>query len=200
MYAKGGLALKKVLDALDKWGYYLLALLCAAAILLSAVWAARSNDRTPPDLSAAADRSERLSDVRYSEDTAASAEAARPCEGEILRPFSADATYFAAISTWRTHEAVDFACGVDGDVRAARAGRVTRAGDGEIAIDHGGGLSSVYRGIGTALVEAGASVAAGDPVARGGTPLHGGASGVCVTVYADGLPVDFFERFRIEKD
>lgn len=197
---KGGLPLKKVLDALDKWGYYLLALLCAAAILLSAIWTNRAIDREAVDLRAAADQSERLSDVTYREDALPASDAARPCAGDILRGYSAQAVYFDALATWRTHEAVDFACG-DGDaVCALRAGRVTRADNGTVEIDHGDGRVSVYRGVAEPLVEAGASVAAGDAVGRGGSPLHGGASGVCVSLRADGLPVDFWIDPRIKID
>ena len=191
---------KKVMRALDQWGYYLLALLCAAAILLSAVWTNAARGNTPPDLRAAADQNERLSDVKYREDAALSAETARPCEGEILRPFSAEAVFVGALATWRTHEAIDYACAETEDIRALRAGRVTRAREGEIFIDHGGGCLSAYRGAVEIVAEAGASVAAGDVVARGGTPLHGGECGVCVAVLIDGQPIDFSDWFRINMD
>lgn len=192
--------LKKVCDALDKWGYYLLALLCAAAILLSALWTNGVRGEAPPEMRAAADQSEQLSDVRFREDAAASAVISRPCDGGILRAFSAEAVFLRACATWRTHEAIDFSCGDADDVRALRAGRVTLKGDGEILVDHGDGCVTVYRGVREILAASGASVAAGETIARGGTPLHGGDSGVCVAYRIDDSLVDFFDLIRIEKD
>ncbi len=191
---------KKVLDALDRWGYYLLALLCAAAIVVSAMWTNDAEERTALDMSAAADKSERLSDVQFRGEAQAAEADTRPCAGEIARLYSGEAVYFDALGMWRTHEAIDFVCGEEQEVFALRAGRVSRAEGGEVEIDHGEGCVTLYRGVTEIVVKRDASVAAGEIIARGGKPPHGGEKIVCVSMYLDGISIDFLDRLRIEKD
>ena len=100
--------LKKAGSALEKWGHYALALLCAAAILLSALWTREQRQEDAPGAQALNDQSQRLADAMRTpapEDTALT----RPVKGEITRGYSDGAVYFDPPGVWSVHRAVDFA-------------------------------------------------------------------------------------------
>ena len=93
----------------------------------------------------------------------------RPLPGEVINPYSADElVYDRTNGDWRTHNGVDFAAS-DGDkVYAVADGRVADIYTDDyygtsLLLDHGGGLQTVYTGLGATLtVEEGQEVSAGD--------------------------------------
>lgn len=93
----------------------------------------------------------------------------RPLPGEVLNPYSADElVYDRTNGDWRTHNGTDFAAS-DGDkVYAIADGRVADIYTDDyygtsLLLDHGGGLQTVYMGLGASLnVKAGQQVSAGD--------------------------------------
>ena len=170
---------------LNTWGDYLLALLCAAVIIFSAVWAKKPDTPGTPALS---DESQRLADG-----TAAQVSPIRPVPGLVLQPFSAEPVYFPESSLWLPHSAVDFAAADGETVRAAFSGTVTW-NDGVLTLDAGGGTRVLYRGLKEASVRSGQTVRAGDAVGISGAavPWEGGRR-VCVTLEKNGQPVSFTE-------
>jgi len=93
----------------------------------------------------------------------------RPLPGEVINPYSADElVYDRTNGDWRTHNGVDFKAS-DGDkVYAVADGRVADIYTDDyygtsLLLDHGGGLQTVYTGLGSTLnVEEGQEVSAGD--------------------------------------
>lgn len=77
-------------------------------------------------------------------------------------------------------------------VVAAAAGKVTRAGDGQVEIAHEGGLVSRYAGL-AALIPAvtpGAGIARGAVLGQAGTPPGGNEPGLAFMLLENGRPVD----------
>ena len=93
----------------------------------------------------------------------------RPLPGEVINPYSGDElVYDRTNGDWRTHNGVDFAA-ADGDkIFAVADGRVADIYTDDyygtsLLLDHGGGLQTVYTGLGATLsVEEGQEVSAGD--------------------------------------
>jgi len=181
--------LKKAEQFLEKWGHYLLAALCAAAILLSGLWTrAQREGETPPGAQALSDASQRLSQVTQAPPAFMPA---RPCAGEVMRPFSEAPIYFAALGAWQTHPAVDFAAEAGDEVLALGEGTVESVSP-ELRLDHGNGYASVYRGLSEVRVRPGQAVRAGQAVgtAGGWVPFEGGGH-VCVALLFLGAPTSF---------
>ena len=105
---------KRMLSFWDRWGYYALAVLCAAVILLSAGWTNRQRLEEKQEIQAAADESQRLSEAQERIWQ-------RPVTGEILRPFSEKPLLFEQTGLWQVHVGVDFAV-EEGDVVVMTAG------------------------------------------------------------------------------
>lgn len=86
--------MKKVGSALEKRGYYLLAALCAAVILFSALWTKQLRAREAAVLR---DESQHLSDVTPSPLPISTCVPA----GEFLRGYSEAPVYFARPGQWQ---------------------------------------------------------------------------------------------------
>lgn len=190
--------LKKAARALEKWGHYLLALLCAAAILLSALWTNQQRAQEEPDTQALSDTSQRLGQAAPSP----ARQWARPAAGEIIRGYSQDPLYFPEYGVWRIHRAVDFAAQEGESVFALADGQVIEGAPG-LWIDHGEGMQSVYQNLAQVDVRPGQQVKAGERIGlAGGEIPFEGAGHVCVTLLLQGTPVDFqttsFEQAKTE--
>lgn len=179
--------LKKAARALEKWGHYLLALLCVAAILLSALWTNQQRAREEPDAQALSDASQRLGQAaptpvpRW----------ARPAAGEIIRGYSQEPLYFSQYGVWRIHQGVDFAAQEGEAVFALADGQVIEGTPG-LWIAHGEGVQSVYQGLAQVNVRPGQQVRAGEQIGvAGGEVLFEGAGHICVTLLRQGIPLDF---------
>ncbi|MBQ9264524.1 MAG: M23 family metallopeptidase [Clostridia bacterium] len=171
---------------METWGYYVLAVLCMAVIIFSAVWT-RKNQDPLPNAEALSDGSQRLSDVTP-QPTARPTR--RPVDGPVLRSFSQAPVYFDACHLWRVHPATDFAVSPGDPVYTILGGTVEMC-DGEVRVDHGNELRSVYRGVQEIQVTNGQFVRAGDVIARASSSVpFEGTGHVCVAIYQDDQPLD----------
>ena len=184
--------LTKFRRGMETWGHYLLALLCAGAILLSAVWTQKQQAAENADQAALSDQGQRLAEVQG---TLAPDALARPAAGAVTRGFSAVPVYFPETGVWRTHPSLDFAAAEGEPVCALAAGTVVSCENG-IRVNHGNGCESLYRGILKSKVRVGQKVRAGEALGTaGGAAPYEGAGHVCVTLYQDGLPIPFGEEW-----
>ena len=181
--------LKKFRRGFDAWGHYLLALLCAGVILLSAVWTREQRAEENAGHQASSDQSQRLSQV-----TVPSQEEAygRPTKGEILRSFSKEPVYFPNPRLWSVHSAVDFGAEEGEKVYAMRAGTVISCGDGCVRLRHENRVEILYRGLKKIDVSPGQSVRKGGVLGLAGchVPFEGDGH-ICVALFENGIPIPF---------
>jgi len=180
--------LQKVKRGMEKWGHYLLALLCAGVILISAAWTRDQRAAEGENRTALADQSQRLSDAGP---TAAPISWVRPVSGKVLQGYSEVPVYYAERGVWKNHLGIDFAAEEGENVYAVASGTVTE-NEKTVRIDHGNGYMSVYQGIERITVQKGQRVKAGESlgVTGGGVPFEG-KNRICVTLLKDGKPVLF---------
>ena len=180
--------LKKIQRGMEKWGHYLLALLCAGAILLSAVWTRQQQELENADQAALSDQGQRLAEAQQTPEPLAFT---RPAAGAVVRHYSESPAFFSETGVWMIHPGLDFEAEAGEDVRALAAGTVLSCEDG-IGIDHGNGLESLYRGILECKVFPGQKVRAGDALGTAGAAVpFEGPGHVCVTLFQDGKPIVF---------
>ena len=180
--------LKRIRRGMEKWGHYLLALLCAGVILLSAVWTRRQQNAENADHTALSDQSQRLTQAMRTPEPAAYA---RPAAGAVIRRSGASPVLFPDTGVWMIHPGLDFAAAEGEKVCAIAAGTVVSCENG-IRVDHGNGLESLYRGVLEIGVRPGQRVRAGDALGTAGAfiPFEGQGH-VCVALYRDGVPAAF---------
>ena len=180
--------LKRIHRGLEAWGHYLLALLCAGVILLSAAWTREQRTVEKAGQQALSDQSQRLSEAMPQEKE----KYAKPTDGVILRMFSEETVYFPSVRAWQTHRAVDFAA-VDGEpVRAMLEGTVISCADGCVRLRHHDGMESLYRGLKQIDVSPGQLLRQGALLGRSGARVpYEGAGHICVTLMKDGVPLPF---------
>lgn len=179
--------LQKIRRGMEKWGHYLLAMLCAGVILLSAVWTREQQELENGEQAALSDQGQRLAQVLP---TSGPVAYTRPAAGEIIRGFSASPVYFPETGVWMAHPGLDFAAGVGETVYAIAAGTVLSCDDG-VRIGHGNGLESLYRGVLECKVQPGQRVRAGETIGTaGGSVPFEGEGHVCVMLFQDGMPAE----------
>ncbi len=181
--------MKKAEMLLEKWGPYALALLCAAVILLSALWTRREEAQLPGDAAVLSDESQRMADVTTSP---APPELIRPVGGEVITGFSEKPVLFPASGVWMIHPALDFAAAAGDKILAMGDGTVSAIQEGGAALTLENGLTCLYRGLSEVFVQEGQRVRAGEclGLAGGNVPLEGDGR-VCVAVLSDGEKTDF---------
>ena len=186
--------LQKIRRGMEKWGHYLLALLCAGVILLSAVWTREQQGLEKGERAALSDQGQRLDQVLPTPEPAVFV---RPVAGEIMRGFSAPPVYFPETGVWMAHPGLDFAAAAGETVYARAAGTVLSCKDG-IRIDHENGLESLYRGVLEIRVQPGQRVRAGEAIGTAGASVpFEGEGHVCVTLYQEGTPAAFENEWNI---
>lgn len=180
--------MKKMARALEKWGYYLLALLCMGTILLSALWTNQQRAGEAPGAQVISDGSQRLSQVS----PAPGPGLVRPAAGDVLREYCEAPLYFPESGVWRVHMAVDFLAEAGSAVCAMADGVVQESPDG-VLIDHGGETYSAYFGLARIDARPGQSVKAGDAIGAAGADVlfEGGPGHVCVRLSRQGRAVNF---------
>ncbi|MBR3019701.1 MAG: M23 family metallopeptidase [Clostridia bacterium] len=181
--------LKSFRRGFEAWGHYLLALLCAGVILLSAAWTREQHSGEIADHQALSDQSQRLSQV-----TSPPKEEAYgwPTDGRRVRDYSATPVYFPAFNLWRAHPAVDYEAEDGKQVYAMLAGTVESCDHGCVRIDHGNGLVSLYRGLKAISAAPGQQVRKGAVIGiAGGHVLYEGEGHICVSLLKDGEAVPF---------
>ena len=183
--------MKRAEMLLEKWGPYALALLCAAVILLSALWTRRPEADVPDDAAVLSDESQRLSDVTPAP---TAPPLFRPVSGEVMTGYATEPVHFAASSVWMLHPAVDFAAAAGEKVLAAGDGTVAEAGNGRVILELDSGFVCLYRGLGEIMAEAGRRVRAGDclGLAGGQVPLEGSGR-ICVALLSENEKLDLEE-------
>ena len=152
--------MKRWMQALEKWGHYPLAALCAAVILLSAVWTKGQPLPNAPNTLALRDQSQRLADAAQEDALAL----VRPLDGTVLRPCSDLPVFLPQPGLWQTLPGMDFAAAPGDPVRAMAAGTV-RPGVNSVTVDHGDGRESRYENVSPAAYRPGQTVRAGDVIA-----------------------------------
>ena len=182
--------MKKLRHGFDAWGHYLLALLCAGVVLLSAAWTREQRAGENAGRQALSDQSQRLAQVTPPPER--DDRCGRPAEGEILCGYSEEPAYFPAFHLWQTHPAVDFAAEDGAKVYAMLAGTVNSCGDGWVRLDHEDGLESLYRGIQQISVSPGQTIRKGAALGlAGGRVPFEGTGRVCVSLLKNGAPIPF---------
>lgn len=184
--------LKAFRRGMKAWGHYLLALLCAATVLLSAVWTREQKAGEQAD-EALLDQSQRLAQAA---EEAQPPSLLKPAAGPVVCPYSENPVFFGETGVWQTHRAVDFSASPGDKVCAMAAGTVMACGENEVTLDHGDGWTSRCRGLAKIAVSVGQRVRAGDALGTAGAsvPFEGSAR-VCVSFYKDENPVTFGEAW-----
>ncbi len=178
--------MRKILSGLEKWGHYLLAALCAAVILLSALWTRDQMAAEAPESQALSDQSQHMSDVTPVPEALA---LTRPVDAAVLVSYSGAPAYCPETGVWQAHPFVDFAAAEGQAVRAMLPGVVLSC-DGDVLIDHGDGVVAGYRGIAALSVRPGQAVQAGD-VLGAATRGTDGVSVIRVWLRQDGESLPF---------
>lgn len=178
--------MKKIGLLFQKWGHYLLALLCAGVILLSALWTRQQQLQEASDAPALADGSQRLSAATTPPPALAPALPTK--SGRVLRLYSETPLYFPAYSLWRAHPGVDYEAAAGESVYAIRSGSV-QIEQGELYLLHEDGRRTRYRGLARLTVSQGQRVRAGEQVGLAGAEVYLEGSGhICIICYQDGRP------------
>ena len=178
--------LKRLRRGFEGWGHYLLALLCAGVILLSAAWTREQRAGELSGRQVLSDQSQRLSQVTPPPEEE---DYDRPAEGKLLRGYSDAPVFFPASRMWRVHPAADFEAAAGDRVYAMLAGTVVSCEEGCVRLDHGDGLESLYRGLKQIDVSPGQTVRKGAVLGRaGGRVPYEGAGHICVTLLENGVP------------
>ncbi|MBR5111208.1 MAG: M23 family metallopeptidase [Clostridia bacterium] len=185
---------KKLRRVFDAWGHYLLALLCAGVILLSAAWTREQQRDEITDQQALSDQSQRLAQVTPLPTMEA---CGWPADGALVRGYCETPVFFPAFNLWQAHPAVDVQAEEGNPVYAMLAGTVESCNRGEVRIDHGNGLKSRYRGLKKISVMPGQQVRKGAVIgSAGGHVPYEGDGHICVALLKDGraIPFEFAER------
>ena len=185
--------MKKIKKGMERWGHYLLALLCAAVILLSAVWTRRQQEAENADQAALSDQGQRLAQAMRTPEPLAFT---RPAAGAVIRDYSESPLFFSETGVWMIHPGLDFDAAAGETVGTLAAGTVLSCEDG-IRIDHGDGLESLYRGVQDCKVIPGQKVRAGDALGTAGAAVpFEGQGHVCVTLFQNGMPISFGDTWE----
>lgn len=194
-------------------GYYIVLLLCAAAVGVSGYFLLSSKNRTTPQETPVIATDAPTAGTSEAPSTAASeqtslpptrgeapARIVRPVAGEELTAFAADhLAYNETTRDWRTHEGVD--------LRAAEGETVVAAADGTVhavyeddslgmtvVLTHGDGCTTYYSNLSEEVpVSAGDTLAAGDALGTVGNTANietGLAPHLHFAVYRSDAPVD----------
>lgn len=173
---------KRMKSWLDQWGYAAMCVLCAGVILCSALWTRNAQEEENLSQDAARSLDERLSDVIYQEESAQTAAFCRPCDGQIVRPYTEKAELFSLTGVWRTHPSVDLDAPQGTVICAMWAGTVQSVTKSSVTLSHGD-KTSVYQGLAGVQCDVGQSLSAGDPLGTaGGYVPFEGAGHVCISV------------------
>lgn len=165
-------------------GHYLLALLFAAVILLSALWT--RNTQSPATSPAQMNQSQRLSSLTPSP---VPVRFLPPAKGEVVLSFSEEPVHFAAHHRIRFHPSTHFALQQGEGVQAAFDGAVRWEGE-NLWLD-GQAFSMCYAGVEKGNVKTGDRVKCGQNVGKATGTVYGeGENILCVTLYKEGQPCD----------
>ena len=174
-------------DFLEGKGFYIILLLCVAAIGISGYYLYSGLTAQPEgfgdsavvsgqaELPKPADQEPAPAD-QTDQSTAATTGYVWPVEGEVDRDFSLEVfAYDDTMGDWRTHDGIDIAAELGTPVAACAKGTVSAVTTDDlmgttVTIDHGKGMESVYANLSPSLnVQAGTEVDAGTVLGTVGT-------------------------------
>ena len=176
--------LKKIMRGMEKWGHYLLALLCAGVILLSAVWTRGQQAAEGGHQAALSDQSQRLSQAAPKPEALL---LRPPVTGEEARGYSEKPVYFPETGIWKAHPAQDFFAQEGETVRVPAAGVIEACGEGSVTVTMENGYACRVQGLKSVSVQPGQRVKAGAAIgtAGGRVPFEGSGC-VCVSFFQGG--------------
>lgn len=176
---------QKTIAFFRNFGSYVLALLLAAVILLSALWT-RQDQQAAREAPAHADMAQRLSEITPSPAPVAFS---RPVAGQITRSYGVAAAWFEAYGCWAQHLSTDFAASPGEKVYAAFDGQVRK--EGRDVYLEAAPFSLRYRGLETVQPQDGANVKKGSVLgtAAGGVAWEG-ENILCLTLFCQGIAAD----------
>ena len=186
---------------MQRQGYVMLTVVCAAVIAGSAAWTQQAGFRhvdagPTPDAASVADLWQQS---LQSAATPTPAPAAEPslwhspvARVSVTTPYDPLRLVPSGIATlWRVHDAVDFSSNPGDEVTAIRDGTVTRVTDTSVVITHEDGWVSEYEGLATTGdLQEGQLVRGGDVIGIAGGSAHGQPDSVHLRVTRDGEPAD----------
>ena len=188
---------KKAETFLNGCGYYLTILVCLGVILLSAVFARRTDEKRALSAPIAAENGERLSDVMFGETTPPPEEVCAPAtaSGEIAAGYSEAPVYFDSVGLWRAHYAVDYFVRAGEKVLAIKSGHIDAVKGDTVSIRHADGGLSTYVGVQNVPLSAGDAVRQGDTLgeATGRVPGEGEDILHVFVQTSGGAPVNFHQ-------
>ena len=169
---------------LEKWGYALMCVLCAAVILCSALWTRSAQREEQLSKPSHQSTDESLQDAMERNENAVFL---RPCEGKLLRPYTENMVLFENMGVYSAHPAVDLLAPEGTEIIAMQQGTVLSAENGQVIMQHGE-KRCIYRGMGTILCETGQTLSAGGRIglAGGHVPFEGEGHVCIMLLNADG--------------
>ena len=124
--------MKSLEKGMEKWGHYLLALLCAGVILLSAAWTRDQKAQEKADQLALSDQSQRLDQAQ---DQTAGETLAPPVDGPVIRGFSTAPVLDGETGLWQYQDLDNAAINKGTKVKAGETlGRVQNDSPGFLRV------------------------------------------------------------------
>lgn len=116
-----------------------------------------------------------------------------PIDGRITSPFGVRIAPTAGATT--KHEGIDIAAAVGTPVKAALSGIISKTGYSSaqgnyIHVDHGGGVTSVYKHLSQGTLQAGAKVNEGQIIAKSGSTGIGTGPHLEFQILKNGVAID----------
>lgn len=177
--------MKSMRPFFQQWGHYLLALMCVAAVLLSALWTRDEQRLEKANRQVHADLAQRMADVTPSPPPE---QFQRPVTGRVIRSFSEEAVFFPQRRLYALHPSTDFAVLPGEKVLAAFDGKVTVQGKNLLLENEQ--FSLVYKGVeGEAKEEKNVKKGQVLGTATGYVPYEG-ENMLCLTLRKNGIPVN----------
>lgn len=169
--------MRKLGRILQAWGHWLLAALCAAVVLLSALWTRQLQAQDAENAQALADTSQRLQDAAPSP---APTFVPPTAEGILVRPRSDTPLFFPAFGVWQAHPGMDYAADPGDPIYAIADGTAQIEGE-TLWLLHTDGSVTQYRGLQSLQVSDGQRIRAGEIVGLAGAAVAWEGSGhVCL--------------------
>ena len=128
---------------MERWGHYLLALLCAGVILLSAAWT-RDEKKEARHESAASDQSQRLEEAKA---LATPEPLGKPVSSALLCPYLETPVQDAETGVWKTHPFLEYRLEKDEAILSIAPGTIADCQGTALLMDNGNGIQTLYQGI-----------------------------------------------------
>ncbi len=173
----------------QQFGSYVLAVLCVAAILLSALWTRNVNRIEAKNQPAHFSQAQRLEDVKNEEEKPGFL---RPVSGKILLPYSDEPVYFPQKRCYAYHFSTHLAVEAGEKIKAAFEGTVLWQ-DGTLLLRNAPHTLQ-YLGVSQGTVRDGQQVKQGSVIGEATGSIQGeGENILCLTLYEGEQPVNLMD-------